>query len=226
LEILSARGIPLEQCEEPNELVTPTGAAIIAEFAESFGPIANLTPHQVGYGLGTRDNITRPNVLRVILGEQSTTPVKSPEIRWSSDTVTVLETNLDDCQPEWIGDFYATALDAGALDISVQQCLMKKNRPGWTLQIICHPDKKDALAELIFRHTSAIGIRISESPRYVLKREMEQIATPFGVVQVKTAWLGSSKIQSTPEYESVKRIALARGVPIKEVYQAVQKSLD
>src|SRR5438045_7296681 len=116
VEILAARKIPISQCEEPHELVTPTGAAILAELAESFGPLQNLTPEQIGYGLGTRDNKTRPNVLRAILGDSSTSATHD----WETDSIVTLQTNLDDITSELLGRVMVQPLRAGALDVCYQ----------------------------------------------------------------------------------------------------------
>ncbi len=142
LAILGARGIAVSQCDEPNELVTPTGAALLAELAESFGPMQGVVAEKIGYGLGTRDNETRPNVLRAVLGE-----VDQPKVRghraataahdWETDTIAVLETNLDDLNAEILGNFMEKALAAGALDVFHTPIQMKKNRPGVLLTVLC-----------------------------------------------------------------------------------------
>src|ERR1022692_4405093 len=141
LAILGARGIPLSQCDEPNELVTPTGAALLAEFVETFGPMREVVAEKIGYGLGPRDNPSRPNALRAVLGESSA------EIResgagaaahdWETDTIMVIETNLDDINAEILGDFMEKALAAGALDVFHTAIQMKKNRPGVLLTVLC-----------------------------------------------------------------------------------------
>src|SRR5690606_9268632 len=121
-------------CEEPHELVTPTGAAILAEFAESFGPLAGFVPRKVGYGLGTRDNRTRPNVIRAVMGEVGAVRGGSEAPHdWERDTVAVLETNLDDITPEILGHVVERALAAGALEVFQTPIQMKKNRPGTLL---------------------------------------------------------------------------------------------
>jgi hypothetical protein len=129
LAILGARGIPLTQCNEPHELVTPTGAALVAELAESFGPMEGLTAEKIGFGLGGRENKTRPNVLRAILGRLETGAAGHD---WETDTVAVLESNLDDINSEILGYFVEHALAAGALDVFHTPIQMKKNRPIWT----------------------------------------------------------------------------------------------
>ena len=128
LEILGARGVIVNQCDEPHELVTPTGAALLAEFAESFELMRGVTPERIGYGLGTRDMNTRPNVLRAVLGQAEAATEAKP-LDWERDTVTVIETNLDDINAEHLGHFVETALEAGALDVFHTSIQMKKNRP-------------------------------------------------------------------------------------------------
>ena len=135
LEILGARGIIVNQCDEPHELVTPTGAALLAEFAESFELMRGVTPERIGYGLGTRDMNTRPNVLRAVLGQAEAATEAKP-LDWERDTVTVIETNLDDINAEHLGHFVETALEAGALDVFHTPIQMKKNRPGVLLTVL------------------------------------------------------------------------------------------
>src|SRR4029434_3150172 len=136
LAILGARGIAITQCEEPRELVTPTGAALLAEFVERFGPMQVFVPTRIGHGLGTRDTKIRANVLRAVLGEVSSNGPVAPH-DWVTDTVAVLETNLDDINAEILGHFVERALEAGALDVFHTPIQMKKNRPGVLLTLLC-----------------------------------------------------------------------------------------
>src|SRR6266704_3643949 len=154
LEILGARDIPISQCDEPAELVTPTGAALLAELVESFGPMQGLAATKIGFGLGTRDNRTRPNVLRAILG-QASSPADSHD--WQTDRIAVLETNLDDINSEILGHFVEGALAAGALDIFHTPVQMKKNRPGVVLTILCAEADADKFSELMLKETTAFG---------------------------------------------------------------------
>ena len=223
LQILGARGIPLTQCEEPQELITPTGAALLAEFAESFGPMTGLVAERIGFGLGTRDNHTRPNVLRAILGETAGTPTMDND--WEIDTVAVLETNLDDISAEWLGFFVERALGAGALDVFHTPIQMKKNRPGVLLTVLCPQAEADRFSELILRETSAFGLRRSTAERRKLVRDFAPVSTRFGEVTVKLGKLNGRVIQAAPEFEACRRIALEQGVPIREVYEAVRDAV-
>jgi uncharacterized protein (TIGR00299 family) protein len=223
LAILGRRGVPLSQCDEPNELVTPTGAALLAEFAESFGPMQSLVAHKIGYGLGSRDHQTRPNVLRAILG-QCAAPDQGLSHDWEIDTVVVLQTNLDDINAEWLGHFVSHALQAGALDVFHTPVQMKKNRPGVLLTVLCETAKADRFAELILRETTAFGVRSHTVQRRKLRRESDTVSTPFGAVTVKHGRLDGQILQYTPEYESCRQIAEQAGVPLKAVYEAVLRT--
>ena len=215
LAILGARKIPVSQCDEPHELVTPTGAALLAEFVESFGAMENLVAEKIGFGLGTRDNQTRPNVLRAVLGSQS--KVQNPKSKvgvaiqpanfnlqlatgldWETDRIAVLETNLDDCSGEILGAFVETALNAGALDVFHTPIQMKKSRPGVLLTVLCAESDADRYAELILRETTAFGVRQTLAERRKLRREFAGMATPFGKVTVKIGRLGGKVVQAAP----------------------------
>jgi hypothetical protein len=222
LAILGARGISVTQCDEPHELVTPTGAALLAEFVESFGPMHGLIADKIGFGLGTRDNKTRPNVLRAILG--STKAAGASANDWQTDTIAVLETNLDDINAEILGHFVEQALAAGALDVFHTPIQMKKNRPGVLLTVLCASGEADRFTELMLRETSAFGVRRSVSERRKLQREFATVKTPFGEVTVKVGKLNGKIVQAAPEYESCKKVAEQKQVALKTVYEAAQKS--
>ena len=216
LEILSARGVPVTQCSEPHELITPTGAALLAEFAESFGPLRQLTPVKTGFGLGTRENKTRPNVLRVILGEMNTS---SGTHDWETDTIVVLETNIDDLSPEILGATVERAMAAGALDVFHTAIQMKKNRPGVLLTILCGEADADRFTELLLVETSAFGVRRYTTDRRKLKREIVRVTTPVGEATVKIGRLDGKVVQVAPEYDSCRALAERAGVPVKQVYE-------
>jgi uncharacterized protein (TIGR00299 family) protein len=223
LEILGARGIALTQCEEPHELVTPTGAALLAEFVESFGPMQGLVASEIGYGLGTRDNKTRPNVLRAVLSKEDGSAA-SVTHDWETDRIAVLETNLDDIPAEVLGNFVEHALALGALDVFHTSIQMKKNRPGVLLSVLCHEGEADRFTELMLRETSAFGVRRTIAERRKLRREMVTVATPYGPVEVKVGRLDGKAIQRAPEYETCKRLAYGADVPVKEVIAAAQSA--
>jgi len=227
LAILGARGIPLSQCDEPSELVTPTGAALLAELVEDFGPMQGLVAEKIGYGLGSRDNRTRPNVLRVVLG-QSRPESRAPAAGahdWETDKIAVLETNLDDISAEILGGFVDKALAAGALDVFHTPIQMKKNRPGVLLTVLCAEAEAEKFAELLVRETSTFGIRRSVAERRKLRREFATVHTPHGDVTVKVGRLDGRVVQAAPEYESCKALAERARVPVKEVYEAALRAL-
>jgi uncharacterized protein (TIGR00299 family) protein len=226
LHILGARGIPITQCDEPHELVTPTGAALLAEFAESFGPMQGLTAAKIGLGLGSRENKTRPNVLRAILADAATSGATGAAANdWETDTISVLETNLDDINAEILGNFVEQAMVAGALDVFHTPIQMKKNRPGVLLTVLCPEADADRFTELMLRQTSAFGVRRTAAGRRKLQREMTSVKTPFGEVAVKLGKLNGEVVQAAPEFESCRKLAGLAGVPLKEVYEAATRNL-
>jgi uncharacterized protein (TIGR00299 family) protein len=233
LEILGARGIGLTQCEEPRELLTPTGAALLAEFAEGFGPMTGLVAEKVGYGVGTRDNDTRPNVVRAALGEVAAGSVQCSVFSvqsdkagmaathdWDTDTIAVLETNLDDVSGEVLGAFVERALGAGALDVFHTPIQMKKNRPGVLLTVLCAAADADKFSELLLRETSAFGVRRTLAERRKLQREFITVKLPQGDVTVKLGKLDGAVVQIAPEFESCKQVGAKAGVPLKLVYES------
>ena len=179
LAILGARGIGVTQCDEPHELVTPTGAALLAEFAESFGPMRGLVAEKIGFGLGTRENQTRPNVLRAVLGKgQSPASSRSPKPKCVADAsdvigkrtrIAVLETNLDDINAEILGHFVEQALAAGALDVFHTPIQMKKNRPGVLLTVLCAEARRGQVQRADFARDQRVW-------RAALHRRAAQIA--------------------------------------------------
>jgi pyridinium-3,5-bisthiocarboxylic acid mononucleotide nickel chelatase len=222
LEILSARGVTVSQCDEPHELVTPTGAALLAEFAEGFGPMRGLAVRRVAYGLGRREHQTRPNVLRVLLCDEAA-PGGAHD--WETDTVTMLQTNLDDLSPELLGQFMENALAAGALDVFYTPVQMKKNRPGTLLSVLCAEAEADKLSELILRETTAFGVRRLVAERRKLRREFRTVATPYGSVTVKIGTLDGRVVQAAPEFESCRVLADQANVPLKAIYEAAARAV-
>jgi uncharacterized protein (TIGR00299 family) protein len=221
LEILGARGVSVSQCDERHELVTPTGAALLAELVESFGPLHDLRPEKIGYGLGTRENKTRPNVLRAVLG----TTTASAAHDWETDFICVLQTNLDDTNAELLGCFVERALASGALDVFHTPIQMKKSRPGVLLSVLCAETDADKFSEMMLRETSAFGVRRHTTERRKLRREFTTVATPFGDVRVKLGKLDGQTVQAAPEFESCRAMAERANVPVKQVYEAVLRGL-
>ena len=243
LAILGARRIGITQCDEPNELITPTGAAILAEFAESFEVMDGIVAEKIGFGLGTRENKTRPNVLRAVLGTQAKVSglrskvagaavrglstihhPPSTNLDWEVDRIAVLETNLDDINAEILGSFVENALAAGALDVFHTPIQMKKNRPGVLLTVLCAEADADKFSELLLRETTAFGVRRTIAERRKLQREFATVKTKFGNVTVKLGKLNGKVVQTAPEFESCKKLAAQKKVPLKQIYEAASKA--
>ena len=206
------KGIPLAESTADMEQTTPTGAAILATVAESFGPLPAMTIDAIGLGAGTRELPDMANILRLFVGQTASTP--------GSDRVWMLETNLDDLPGEVVGYATTQLLAAGALDAYVTPIQMKKNRPGVMVSVLCDEAKVAELEEILFRETTTLGIRRYPVSRHKLNRKAAEVSTPFGPVQGKLGWIEGRPPQFSPEYEDCARVALAGGVPLREVYQA------
>ncbi len=216
LEIL--RGLPVVNDAAGVELVTPTGAAIAAEIA-TFGALPTMTLEQTGYGAGERDLHDRPNLLRGLFGETITEEILD------QDRVAILESHLDDANPEWLGALMDSLLAAGAFDVGYSTLQMKKNRPGLTLTVIAPPHLTEQLSRKILRESSAAGVRWCESRRYKLRSEPATVATVLGMAQVKHFYEGEERLRTVPEYESCRQIASASGRPLPEVYRLVELAI-
>lgn len=219
LEILT--GIPLTQIDEPFEFVTPTGAAIVAEFGSSFGPMPALTIETIGYGIGSRVSKNRPNVLRAILGEISEAQTAAD---YETDTITRLETNLDDLSPELTGPVIDKLLAAGALDAFLTPIQMKKSRPATQLTVLCEAAAVAKLADIIFRETTSFGLRLDAVDRLKLAREFHEVATPFGAITVKIGRKAGEVLQVAPEFESCRAASEKTGAPLRRVYDAAREA--
>ncbi len=212
LELL--RGAPVRDAGSECELVTPTGAALAATLGR-FGPLPELTVERIGYGVGGWDLADRPNLLRGIFG----TPVTVDG--FERDLVTVIETHLDDCLPEVLGSLLDSLLAAGALDAGFSPLQMKKNRPGVKLTVIAPPVLAESLAGLVLRESSAIGVRLYETRRLKLRREVRTIDTPLGPAQVKLLFAGERLLRVAPEHAACVALAAASGRALAEVYRLV-----
>ena len=220
LELL--RGAPIFSRNVPMELVTPTGAAILAATVEGFGDLPMMRPDAVGYGAGaTRTDF--PNVLRVIVGEEDTSRRPGPAVPDAGDPATtqvVLETNVDDLAPEVAAYAVERLLAAGAHDAWLTPILMKKGRAAVTISVLCDPEREDELRSLLFRETGTLGARASRVDRRALPREHVAVATRYGSVMVKVGSLDGATVSVSPEYEDVAALARASGLPLMEVLRA------
>jgi uncharacterized protein (TIGR00299 family) protein len=206
-------GAPVVGVEHALETVTPTAAALITALASAYGPIPAMCLGSVGYGAGGRTT-PEPNILRVLLGEAA-----EPD-GLVVETLEVLETNIDDMNPEIYGYLLERLLDAGALDATLTPIIMKKNRPAVEVSVLCSPDHAAALRDLLLRETTTLGVRTRQVTRQCLVRDVERVATPFGPVRVKVARWGDGEEKGAPEYEDCRAAALVHGVPLREVYAA------
>jgi hypothetical protein len=209
LEIL--RNIPIRQVKIPFELITPTGAAIVAEFHHGVGALPEMRPTRIGYGVGTRELFNRPNILRAVLGDA--------EKSQSSDRIVELHANIDDLSPEILGAVQARLLKVGALDAFFTPIQMKKNRPGTLLSVLCRPSDRQKIQEILFTETSTFGIRYREIDRVTLDREVVQVQTVFGPIQIKIGKQDGKVFQVSPEFESCNAIAERSQQPLKRIYQ-------
>lgn len=218
-------GVPLTQIDVPFELITPTGAALLAEFAGSFAPLHNFATQRIGYGLGTRDLPGRPNVVRMLLGSSTPSPAH-PTDGFERDEVAVLTTNLDDVSPEILAAAVEALLQAGALDATVAPVTMKKGRPGFRLEVLARPENQDVIAALILRSTPAIGLRTRMESRLKLPRTIQDVRTPWGPVRVKVAQLPGGGFKRKAEFEDCRKIAVEQGIPLSEVIRSAEAASD
>jgi uncharacterized protein (TIGR00299 family) protein len=210
IEILA--GLPLSQIAVPFELITPTGAALVAEFQNSVGTFPAIRPTKTGYGLGSRDLPERANVLRAILAEKiaSSGPERLVEV----------QATIDDMTPELLGAAIDKIRETGAAEAFFSPVQMKKSRPGILLTTLCRPDQLAEVQEIILRHTSTFGVRYREVDRLALERTFVSVTTPYGVLAIKLGMLRGEVIQVAPEFEDCRKAAEIAGVPIKTVYDA------
>ena len=227
------RGVPTYSAHIQKELVTPTGAALLRALNPTFGPQPAMTTEHIGYGAGTRNPKDFPNVLRLNIGELSDAVIK-PATSTNSDainsaaangqrqteTVTVLETALDDATPQLLAYVAEQALAHGALDVMLTPVLMKKGRPGTLLTVLATPETSAALQQLILRETPTLGLRIRNDQRTCLSREHQTVETPYGPIRLKLGLQNADLRNATPEYEDCKAAALAHNAPLKQVQQA------
>lgn len=210
---LLLKGVPTYGGPVEAELVTPTGAAIVATLADGFGSMPPMTLRAVGWGAGAAD-LPHPNLVRLFLGDAAEQPGRQ--------YLVMLETNVDDMNPEFFDHVMERLFTAGALDVFYTPIVMKKSRPAVLVSVLADPERADQLADILFRETSTLGVRRREVLRQCLDREWREVDTPYGSVRVKIGLLGGEEVSAAPEYEDCHRLAGERGVPVMEVYQAAQ----
>jgi pyridinium-3,5-bisthiocarboxylic acid mononucleotide nickel chelatase len=220
------RGIPVYSSGVEAELVTPTGAAIVAEFASAFGPLPPMKIEKIGYGAGSLDIKGHPNLLRLLVGERVASPITIVGTQGghpiAEDVVSVIKANVDDMSPQLFAYFEGKALALGALDVTSTAVQMKKNRPGIEITVLCRPNDSDKISEMLFLETTTIGIRIHEARRQLLERELVMVETDYGPARVKVASRNGTVLNVAPEYDDCSKLADEKHVPLKQVMLAAQ----
>ena len=199
-----------------SELVTPTGALLVTGYAKAFGPLPAMRLEKIGYGAGDRDPKGTPNVLRILSGARADAS--------SGDTVVKIECEIDDMNPQLFGPLMDGLMAAGALDVFYTSVQMKKTRPGTLVTVIAPPARRAALADVLFRDSTTIGIRYEEMSRTCLDRAVETVATPFGPVRFKVARRDGREMNASPEFDDCARLAAEHGVPVRAVQAAAVKA--
>lgn len=208
------KGIPVYGVDIDKEIVTPTGAAIVAALSESFGDMPEMIVDNIGYGSGKRELSGQPNLLRIVAGEY--------QENTDHEEIVIIETAIDDMNPEIYGYLMERLFDDGALDVYWQPVYMKKNRPGIVVTVLCTAEKREALVDRILAETTTSGVKFFNAKRKILERNVIEIDTCFGKIPAKEI-IGADGIASVvPEYEECRRIALKQNLPIKDVYEKIK----
>ncbi len=215
LELL--KGLPVVGVDIEAETVTPTGAALVCALGKAFGAPPSMRVEKIGYGAGEREFLHRPNLFRLILGRTTSTP--------RQEEMLVIETNVDDMNPQLYDHVMDRLFAAGARDVFLSSIQMKKNRPATLLTAICEPSQRDPIAKIIFEETSTIGVRSYPVSRLILKRETKKIKTRYGEVNVKIVEQPDGKKRITPEYDDLKRLASAKKIPLRRLYEEMTRLL-
>jgi len=215
LEIL--KGAPVKISGVDSELVTPTGAGILKALSKGFGDMPQMKISQIGYGAGTKSLNEIPNMLRVIIGESAAA--------FEKDKAFVIETNIDDMNPQNFEYLFEKLLKEGALDAYTTTVQMKKSRPAFKLTVLSDLPKLERLCSIIFNETTSIGIRYYQVDRFKLKREIVKVDTRYGNIKVKLSRGPDDILTVSPEYEECAKAARARGVPLKRVYEEARKAV-
>jgi uncharacterized protein (TIGR00299 family) protein len=209
-------GFSVYSNEVAGELVTPTGAAIISSLCRGSGPMPAINIERAGFGAGSRSYEKFPNVLRLIVGES----IEKPTENTRGDLI-LIETNIDDVSPQVLGHVMDLTFDLGALDCWFTPIQMKKNRPATLVSVLCSNEKKADISRLLYSETTTLGLRIRSVERECLSREVVNVKTRYGNVDVKLATLDGKLVNAMPEYEQVKRLAIENGVPFRSVHDEV-----
>ena len=212
------KGLPVYSTDTKMELTTPTGAAIISTLSKDFGPMPRMDIKAIGYGAGTFNSPDMPNLLRIFVGE-----MKNPA---KEENTILLETNIDDMNPQIYEYVMDKLFASGALDVYLTPIIMKKGRPAAMLSVLSKRDNVKKLSDIIFRETTSIGLRVQEIGRIKAEREIKEIKTKYGNARVKIAFDGKEILGITPEYEDCKRIAVKKGIPLKKVIEEIKKEAD
>jgi hypothetical protein len=212
------KGVPTYGRDVDAELVTPTGAAILTTLAEASGSAPLMRVQAIGYGAGTRD-LPHPNLLRITIGESL-----EAALSYQQDVVTVIETNIDDMNPELYEHIMDRLFEAGALDVFLTPITMKHGRPALQLSVLVAQEHLADAVDALFAETTTIGVRFSSMARRKLRRQQATVETPYGVVGAKVAYRGDSVMNVAPEIQDCRRLAVEQGVPLKDVYQAAQEA--
>jgi len=216
------KGVPVYGTDIPRELVTPSGAAIVVTLAEAFGTLPDMTITGVGYGAGQPELEAVPNLLRIITGAQSDIATGLPD-EIQEDQIFIIETCIDDMNPELFGYLMDRLFADGALDVYWIPVYMKKNRPGTMLQVLCHPDDKDSLIRRILSETTTLGVRYYESRRRLLWRDRFEVKTTYGDIAVKRIKDLQGNIRIVPEYDVCEKIAREQNIPLRTVYDTITR---
>ncbi len=210
---LLLEGVPVYDNGVERELTTPTGAAVLTTFADSYGTVPDMVLRGTGYGVGSNSAANPPNLLRVMLGDARTA--------YTRKRLMLIETNIDDMNPEFYDYVFERLFDAGALDVSLVALQMKKNRPGALLRVLADPSLRSAIVDILFRETTSLGVRIQEVERLEVPRKIEEIDTPYGPFRVKWIELPDGRKRCAPEYDDCKRAAREHRLPIRKIYEDV-----
>lgn len=212
------KGVPIYSGDVRTELCTPTGAAIISHYADRFTKLPDIIVDKIGYGAGEKDLENTPNILRLFLGHY--------EEDFKNEEIAVIETNIDDMNPEIWTQVFEKLFELKVLDVYLSPVQMKKNRPGVVLTILVEPENIHSVNKYILNETSSFGVRYFMAKRTILKREIKVLQTKLGEIKIKIGYLGDGRIKFAPEYESCNKLAKSKNIPLIQVYHEVYKAFE